>query len=356
MIVVTLGARHAERIEGALRTWAIHDPVLAAWLEVHWAGGIEEPFVVRPVHRLAGLERDAAVVSLGLAPVPPGVTSSVGRAARPFGVLDGRYGQACLVTALTRARRHTELVGALTEADLDDVRVRTPGARMLRDVLEALRNGPGARSRGVAVLAGPPDALVEDLRDRLRAVGMPVLAGFDAPDRPLDLAVGDPLEPGRMLLAIDLDGPGYAACRSVRLRDWLRAKSFERAGWSYLRVAAMDLFCDPDGEVERIQDAWRAAGGLPASVVPSRVVPNPQPARRPWPVHVVSGLPITAYTPRELDAVAGWVVSDGVVRSPEQVAVEIRAALGFRYREPRVDAAVSAASRRALAAAAVAGR
>lgn len=352
LLVVTLGARHAERIEGALRSAVTQDPALAAWLDVHWTGGIDEPFLVRPVHRLAGLERDAAIVSVGL------TRTSHGRVVHRFGVLDGRFGPACLVAALSRARRHTDLVCAFTADDLADDRVRTPGARMLRDLLETLRDGPVNRAVGVTVLAGEPDALVADLRERLRAVGMPVQAGFPAPDRPLDLAVGDPLEPGRMLLAIDLDGPGYASCRSVRLRDRLRAQSFERAGWSYLRVVAMDLFCDPEGEVERIQDAWRAAGGLPASVVPSRVLPPPPPPTRyPWPSHVAPGLPISAYTPRELDAVASWVVSDGAVRSPEQVAAEVRKALGFAHREPRVDAAVGAASRRALAAAAaVAGR
>lgn len=350
LLVVTLGARHAERIEGALRSAVTHDPALAAWLDVHWTGGIDEPFGVRPVHRLAGLERDAAIVSVGLTRTPHG------RVVHRFGVLDGRFGTACLIAALSRARRHTDLVCAFTADDLSDDRVRTPGARMLRDLLETLRDGPVNRATGVTVLAGQPDALVADLRERLRAVGMPVQAGFPAPDRPLDLAVGDPLEPGRMLLAIDLDGPSYAACRSVRLRDRLRAQSFERAGWSYLRVSAMDLFCDPEGEVERIQDAWRAAGGLPASVVPSRVVPVAPATRRPWPDHVAPGLPISAYTPRELDAVAGWVVSDGAVRSPEQVAAEVRRALGFAHREPRVDAAVGAASRRALQSAAVAGR
>jgi hypothetical protein len=352
LLVVTLGARHAERIEGALRSAVTQDPALAAWLDVHWTGGIDEPFLVRPVHRLAGLERDAAIVSVGLTRPPYGCV------VHRFGVLDGRFGTACLVAALSRARRHTDLVCAFTADDLADDRVRTPGARMLRDLLETLRDGPVNRATGVTVLAGEPDALVSDLRERLCAVGMPVQAGFPAPDRPLDLAVGDPLEPGRMLLAIDLDGPGYAACRSVRLRDRLRAQSFERAGWSYLRVVAMDLFCDPEGEVERIQDAWRAAGGLPASVVPSRVLPPPPPPTRyPWPSHVAPGLPISAYTPRELDAVASWVVSDGAVRSPEQVAAEVRKVLGFAQREPRVDAAVGAASRRAMAAAAaVAGR
>ncbi|HET9656322.1 MAG TPA: hypothetical protein VFP72_13280 [Kineosporiaceae bacterium] len=352
LLVVTLGGRHAERIEGALRTAVTHDLSLADWLDVHWTGGIDEPFVVRPVHRLAGLERDAAIVSLGLARHPQG------RAAEhPFGVLDGRFGPACLMTALSRSRRHTQLVCALDPADLPAERVRTAGARMLCDLLESLRDGPANRAAGVTLLTGTPDALVADLRERLRAVGMPVQAGFPAPDRPLDLAIGDPLEPGRMLLAIDLDGPGYAACRSVRQRDRQRAQAFERAGWSYLRVAAMDLFCDPEGEVERVQDAWRAAGGLPASVVPSRVVPvPPPPSRPPFPAHVAPGLPISAYTPRELDAVARWVVSDGTVRSPEQAAAEVRAALGLLHREPRVDAAVGAACRRALHEAAAAGR
>jgi hypothetical protein len=358
LLIITLGARHAERIEGALHSGSAHDPTLAAWLEVHSDAAIEEPFLIRPVHRLAGLERDGAIVSLGLPPLVPAVdaaSAAVGRREHRFGVLDGRFGVACLVTALTRARRHTELVCAFTPADLDGPlaqdRVTTPGARMLCGLLDVLRDGPVSRASGVSLLTRQPDALVADLRERLRAVGMPVHAGFAAPDRPLDLAVGDPLEPGRMLLAVDLDGPGYAACRSVRWRDRMRAQGFERAGWSYLRVAAMDLFCDPDGEVERIQDAWRAAGGLPASVVPSRVVPLPPPSRGPWPEQVAPGLPISAYTPRELDSVARWVVSDGAVRSPEQVAAEVRAALGFAHREPRVDAAVGAASRRALAAA-----
>jgi hypothetical protein len=354
LLVVTLGSRHAERIEGALRSAVTHDPALASWLDVHWTGGIDEPFGVRPVHRLAGMERDAAIVSIGMTRTPHG------RVVHRFGVIDGRFGPSCLVAALSRARRHTDLVCAFAADDLAEDRVRTPGARMLRDVLEALRDGSANRAMAVSVLPGAPgdgpDALVADLRERLRAVGMPVQAGFPAPDRPLGLAVGDPLEPGRMLLAIDLDGPGYAACRSVRLRDRMRPQSFERAGWSYLRVAAMDLFCDPDGEVERIQDAWRAAGGLPASVVPSRVLPTPLPTRHPWPEHVAPGLPISAYTSRELDAVAWWVVSDGVVRSPDQVAAEVRTALGFIRREPRVDAAVGEASRRALDAAAIAGR
>lgn len=355
LLVVTLGARHAERIEEGLRLAVARDRDLAAWLDLHWTGRVAEPFLVRPVHRIAGLERDTVIVSIGFAKRP---ARSV---VRGFGVLDGRYGRACLRAALSRSRRRTLVTCCFSADDLpaeDDSGKLSPGMQMLRDllgtaVLAAEGDLPGAVATAPPVPSqdpepdGPPaDALVADLRRRLEEAGIPVRTGLPAADRPLDLAVGDPLEPGRHLVAIELDGPGYAACRSVRLRDRHRGESFERAGWTYLRVSAMDLFCDPAGEVERIRDAWRAAGGLPARVVPSVVLPKPPVVRGPWPAQVSSGLPVTAYSPDELDAVGRWVVSDGRSRSRDQIATEIRAGLGLPSGDLRAVEAVSAAAAR----------
>ena len=67
LLVVTIGLRHAARIEEALRAEVVHNLELRRWLDVHWTGGISEPFLVRPVHRVAGVERDAVIVSIGLA-------------------------------------------------------------------------------------------------------------------------------------------------------------------------------------------------------------------------------------------------------------------------------------------------
>ncbi len=343
LLVVTLGMRHAERIEDELRHAVIRDRALAAWLDVHWTGGLDEPFLVRPVHRIAGLERDAVIVSVGMAKRPaPSVV-------RGFGALDGKFGPACLRAALSRARHRTQLTCCFSAKDLPAEDEYTDGMRMLRQILAGADRvcvEPGAG--GGAPDGGAPDALVADLRRRLEESGMPVSGGIAAPDRPLDLAVGDPLEPGRKLVAVEFDGPAYASCRSVRVRDRQRARAFERAGWTYLRMSAMDLFCDPAGEVERIRDAWRAAGGLPASVVPSIVLPQPPAVRGQWPERVATGLPVSAYTDGELDAVAWWVVSDGVLRSRAEVGMEIRTSLGFAPGEARVEAAVDAAAERVV--------
>lgn len=338
LLVVTLGARHAERIEEALRLAVADLPHLARWLDVHWTGGIDEPFLVRPVHRIAGLERDAAIVSVGLARTPHG------RVLHRFGVLDGRFGRACLLAALSRSRRSTTLVCSFTADDLLPERVRTDGARMLREVLAAAGAPAVPADAPAEVAPGAQDALVADLCARLTAAGMPVATRLPAPDWPLDVVVLDALVPGRRLLAVDVDGPAYAACPSVRLRDRQRRQAWERAGWVHVRVAAMDLFCNPEGEVERIHDAWVAAGGMPASVVPALVLPQPPPVRGPFP-DVATGLPPSAYGPVELTAVAAWAVSDGVRRSDEEVATAVREALGIVERGGRADVAIAAAVR-----------
>src|SRR3954449_12599550 len=171
LLVVTLGIRHATRIEEALRAEVAHNPELRRWLDVHWTGGISEPFLVRPVHRIAGLERDAVLVTVGLARTPHG------RVLHRFGVLDGRHGQACLVAALTRARRRTTVVCAFRAEDIAAERVRSDGARLLRDVLDvaAAPHARGEHRAGLAATtAGRPDALVADLARRLREAGLPV--------------------------------------------------------------------------------------------------------------------------------------------------------------------------------------
>jgi hypothetical protein len=352
LLVVTLGARHADRVEEALRAEVGIRPELARWLEVHWTGRISEPFVVRPVHCLAGLERDAVIVSLGI----PRTVS--GRPAHRFGVLDGRFGRACLTAALSRARRRITMVSAFSAGDLDPGELRTDGARMLWEVL-ALAEDPVLRGDHVTVVdvdasggglsAGDP--LVADLRDRLIAAGLPVRPGVEAPDWPLSLGVADPLVPGHLLLAVDVDGEEHAGCPSVVVRDQMRREAFERAGWTYVRVAAMDLFCDPASEVERVRRAWRAAGGRSQNetVTTDLVIINRPKVRSTWP-GIPIGRPVGEYSADQLQQVAAWVLTDGLTRSVDELVAGVCESLQLVLRGPRVESLVTTAVRAVLGA------
>jgi len=55
------------------------------------------------------------------------------------------------------------------------------------------------------------------------------------------------------------------------------------------------------------------------------------------------------YADAELDAVARWVLSDGVRRDAEQLTAAVREALHLVRRGEHVDAVVGAAARRVLA-------
>ena len=97
--------------------------------------------------------------------------------------------------------------------------------------------------------------VLADLARRLRGHGLVVHEAMGASADPVDLAVEDPARPGRLVLAVESDGPQYAAMRTARDRDRLRGEQLERLGWRHLRVWSTDVFRDPARDVARILEA-----------------------------------------------------------------------------------------------------
>ncbi len=88
----------------------------------------------------------------------------------------------------------------------------------------------------------------------------------------VDLAVGHRAVRDRYLVAVDGDGPAYAAIEGVRARDRLRPEQLEALGWRHLRVWSTDLYRDPAREVARIvaavREQVRAGQGAEAPMIP----------------------------------------------------------------------------------------
>lgn len=352
-LAVLAGSRqHAVRVSEALRSELANRPDLEAYFDP----GRPEPFMVRDLRRCQGDERDAVVLSIGY---------TAGHQDQPehrFGVLDQEDGVQQLTVGLTRARWRTTIVtsiGAqdLDAQDLDPTRLRSPGARMLADLLNHLsRLGTPAVDPGAPGGRRPTqqpetvDALVDDLRQRLVDAGMPVLVSYGTPAQQVDLAVGDPRRPGRMLVAVQLDGTRYAAVPRIRDRERRQDEQLERLGWRVVRVWSADAFRDPEAEVARVHAAWREAmGETPGESVPSgrRRDGDPRQRHEAEP-EVARGLPINAYSDDELDALVRWIGSDARPRNEDEVVAELRSYLGLSRRGVWVDRALSAAAKRAM--------
>ena len=68
----------------------------------------------------------------------------------------------------------------------------------------------------------------------------------------IDLAVIDPRQPGRYLLAVECDGATYHSGKSARDRDRLRQQVLERLGWNVHRIWSTDWFKNPAAEIARV--------------------------------------------------------------------------------------------------------
>ena len=112
---------------------------------------------------------------------------------------------------------------------------------------------------GAAGVGDALDPLVSDLASRLRVNGLVVRTGYGTSAQRLDLAIEDPRRRGRVLVAVETDGPRYAAMSSTRDRDRLRIEQLRRLGWEHVRIWSTDLFRDPARDVARVSAAVRLA-------------------------------------------------------------------------------------------------
>jgi REase_MTES_1575/Protein of unknown function (DUF4011) len=247
--VVTLGSRHAERIAAALRVALVGRPELGDVFR----GDAPEPFFIKPCSRSAGELRDVVVFSTGFGKTPEG------RLPYQFGPLDAEGGERLLTVGLTRARRRLTLVTSFSSTDLDPARLHGGGPRLLRALLR-YAEAPELRRISYAD-PPPPDGLDLDLRARLHAAGLPVVADHGLGRNRIPLALAAPDESDRMVLTVSTDGPRAAAMPTVRDRYRLRPQQLADLAWAEYRMFSTEFFRDPDRQVARIRAAYDAALG-----------------------------------------------------------------------------------------------
>ncbi|MGH8824830.1 MAG: DUF4011 domain-containing protein [Jiangellaceae bacterium] len=363
--VVTLGSRHARRIEDTLRRALVRSPDAAAFIREDR----EEPFFIKDLERAAGEVRDAIVLTAGYG------RSVDGRVLYRFGGLDRPGGERVLTAVLAGARERVTVVSAFGADDLSPRRLTTPGAQALRDLL-AYIEASGAVASGDHAAA---DQLEAAVAERLREAGVEVVVGHGSGHGRIAVAARHPARRDRLVLAVDTDGAAYGAMSTPRDRDRLRPEQLIRLGWAVHRVWSPAWAADPDRETERLLTAyseavtaadaydWAEAAaqadvvvGMPdpggadpddSDAAVDTEVAGPELRDRGLRPRVATVRPVGTYTRHELAAMARWVDTDGAGRS-ESDAIEVLAdELGLADRGPRVDDALRHAVRVARAGA-----
>ena len=343
--VIAFGSHHGDNIEEALRRRLAAENDRS--LDPFFATEREERFFIKNIERVQGDERDVIILSVGYHKAANGTLPY------RFGPLNQEGGERRLNVAITRARSRIHLVAGFSHHDMDPGRSSAEGVELLRQYLEFAASGGTAM--GGSLSEEPLNAFELNIQRQLEKRGIPVTPQYGVAGYRLDFACAHPEQPGRMVLAIEADGASYHSAPTARDRDRLRQQVLENLGWRFHRIWSTEWFRDPEGQADLALDAWRRAveladevdaGVAVANAVPPTSLEVPvspvEPDRGPQP-DVVAGLPIADYSTAELVALARWLNSDTLLRTYDELLVEMRRELGFKRGGSRINAAILAA-------------
>jgi len=212
-----------------------------------------EPFFVKNLENVQGDERDVIFISIGYGPTTLG-----GKPPMRFGPVGQGGGERRLNVLISRAKRRCEVFSSMTDEDIDqDFASTRKGVFALKLFMHFARTGRMslAESVGRDTAAVFEAQVAQALHDR----GYQVHRDVGVSGLFIDIAVADPNQPDRYLLAIECDGLSYKKARSARDRDRLRRSVLESQGWHVHRIWSGDWFKRPQEQLERTMAAIEAA-------------------------------------------------------------------------------------------------
>jgi very-short-patch-repair endonuclease len=342
--VIAMGIKHSNRIQALLDREMVRYPELAEFFDT----GRPERFFVKNLERVQGDERDVIILSVGYG------KDRAGNLPLRFGPIMSAGGRRRLNVAATRAKEQVIVVSSFVYSDINSTQVKPgTGLEFLKNYLQYASSGGELLSHG-ELTNEPMNDFEADVYDALCAKGIEIVPQVGCSKFRIDLAACHPTNPGKFVLAIECDGATYHSSYTARDRDRLRQQQLENLGWTFHRIWSTDWYMRRDEEVERAIQAFQravAASDRPKSAKslrPLAVATKPTstaqaseptgrtPVNTPIPVRAS----ITEYTTRELQALLRWVQSDGKLRTNDELADEMFAALPFSRRGAKIEAAL----------------
>lgn len=354
--VITMGVKHAQRLEAALDAALKERPDLAPFFD----DSRTERFFVKNIERVQGDERDAIILSVGYG------KDRSGKLPYRFGPLLTAGGERRLNVAITRARQRMTVVSSFDHHDMNPNRSQARGVELLRLYLQyAASQGKILGDTGHS--GEPLNPFEADIYDTLTAKGIPLQPQWGVSRYRIDFVAQHPQKPGRFVLAIEGDGASYHSSPTARDRDRLRQQQLEALGWRFHRIWSTDWFMRREEEIKRAVAAFETAveyadyidaqKDQPVQSVPKQdkatqpeqpepeANPSNHNQRRQRP-NVPQRSKIGDYTQAELIALIRWILSDGCLRTDDEICAEMVRELGFKRRGVRIEEAVRAALKR----------
>lgn len=212
----------------------------------------EEPLFVKNLENVQGDERDVILFSVGYGP------DKNGKLSLNFGPINQSGGQKRLNVAVTRARSEMCVFSAIRGNMIDLSRTNSKGVECLKYFLEYAERGKDMLAIGSADIGRTDTGIGEQLARELKDRGIACDSNVGVSDFKIDVAVVDPRDPDRYILAVLADSENSLKLKGVKDRVTMHSRILRRLGWNTYHVWCVNYFNNPKREIQRIKDAVAA--------------------------------------------------------------------------------------------------
>lgn len=245
--VVAFSSAQAQEIRDIVQQERDGNPELDAFVSEDDA--LEE-FFVKSLENVQGDERDSLIFSVGYGP------DESGKISMNLGPLNQTGGERRLNVAVTRSKKHIQIVSSLHPGEIDLQRTGARGVRDFKHYIEYAKRGDQALARSDSesqTLQFDSD-FEESVYTTLESQGFDVVTQVESSGYSIDLAIKHPEKPGKYVLGIECDGAAYHHSKTARDRDRARQAVLESLGWTIHRIWSPDWASNKESEVDEIAE------------------------------------------------------------------------------------------------------
>ena len=205
----------------------------------------EEPIFVKNLENVQGDERDVILFSVCYGP------DKLGRISLNFGPLNQAGGWRRLNVAVSRAREEMVIFSSMTGAMIDLSKTGSKGVAGLKAFLEFAEKGRTTLAIPAGNLVKKKPGIGKYIAEELAGYGYDCRYDVGVSDFKIDVAVTDPRNKHKFILAVMCDGPnGF----SVKDRNVLQIQTLKRNNWNVVRIFSVNYYNNPKREIKKIKD------------------------------------------------------------------------------------------------------
>lgn len=196
---------------------------------------LKEPIFVKNLENVQGDERDIIYLSICYG------RDKNGRFVQNFGPINNIGGYRRLNVAITRSREEMYVYSSIAYNEINLNKTNSEGVKYLKEFLEYSQYGVKTLSSinsSSLIKYGVENYLAEDLKNK----GYEVVTHLGTSKFKIDIAIVNPNNKNRYLLAIIMDSYSYISTPTVEDRNIIQFNKLQSLGWKTLMVWSLDYY------------------------------------------------------------------------------------------------------------------